>query len=190
MALSSRSRLRIFIDGTELHGVQSIFLDATGSTPPLSATLEGILLQRSGFDVMPYLINLGAAADDLCRYEICLGVWATTAPDGIFHLFTSLERYQAAEGAEQSSECAATTQSPADRVAQWCEGSGYTDPFHQEGRWWAFPPNGVMPVAIDSLIPPLKAQEPPSQWNCRCIAPSPVIFHRSYLGFSINTFDE
>lgn len=35
-----------------------------------------------------------------------------------------------------------------DRVAQWCEANGYTDPFLQERQWWAFPPNGVMPVPL------------------------------------------
>jgi len=34
-------------------------------------------------------------------------------------------------------------------VMRKCEEIGYTEPFFQEGRWWAFPPNGVMPVAID-----------------------------------------
>lgn len=30
----------------------------------------------------------------------------------------------------------------------WCLENGYTDPFFQEGRWWAFPINGVIPVPI------------------------------------------
>jgi len=34
-------------------------------------------------------------------------------------------------------------------VTGWCEENGYTDLFFQDGRWWAFPPNAVMPVAID-----------------------------------------
>lgn len=34
------------------------------------------------------------------------------------------------------------------QVNAWCEENGYTEPFYQEGRWWGFPPNGVMPVEI------------------------------------------
>lgn len=38
------------------------------------------------------------------------------------------------------------------RIHQWCEEHGYTDPFFQEGRWWGFPPSGVMPIRLDSVI--------------------------------------
>ncbi|MEM6255079.1 MAG: hypothetical protein AAF821_19355 [Cyanobacteria bacterium P01_D01_bin.156] len=34
----------------------------------------------------------------------------------------------------------------------WCEQNGYSDPFRLNGEWWAFPPNGVMPVQIKTVI--------------------------------------
>ena len=34
----------------------------------------------------------------------------------------------------------------------WCEEQGYTDPFCRDGEWWAYPPNGVMPVQIKTVI--------------------------------------
>ncbi len=40
---------------------------------------------------------------------------------------------------------------PDDRTA-WLIANGYTDPFRNEGQWWAFPPNGVMPVPICEAI--------------------------------------
>lgn len=40
---------------------------------------------------------------------------------------------------------------PSDMEA-WCAATGYTDPFHQENRWWAFPPNGVMPVEVGQQV--------------------------------------
>lgn len=35
---------------------------------------------------------------------------------------------------------------------RWCEQHGYSDRFYQHGSWWAFPPNGVMPVKIREII--------------------------------------
>ncbi len=35
---------------------------------------------------------------------------------------------------------------------RWCEQQGYTDRFYQSGSWWAFPPNGVIPVKIHEVI--------------------------------------
>jgi hypothetical protein len=40
-------------------------------------------------------------------------------------------------------------------VQQWCLSNGYTDPFLQEGYWYAYPPGGVMPVQIESMEPPV-----------------------------------
>ena len=42
----------------------------------------------------------------------------------------------------------------------WCDSAsadlsvrnGYSDPFCQDGIWWAFPPNGVMPVRIKTVM--------------------------------------
>lgn len=34
----------------------------------------------------------------------------------------------------------------------WCEQHGYSDPFCRDGVWWAFPPNGVMPVQIGTVM--------------------------------------
>lgn len=34
----------------------------------------------------------------------------------------------------------------------WCEQQGYSDRFYQDGSWWAFPPNSVMPVKIHDTI--------------------------------------
>ena len=35
---------------------------------------------------------------------------------------------------------------------RWCEQQGYRDHFYQNGSWWAFPPNGVIPVKIHEVI--------------------------------------
>jgi len=35
---------------------------------------------------------------------------------------------------------------------EWCEKNGYTDPFFQDGNWWAFPPGGVIPVSIHNSL--------------------------------------
>jgi hypothetical protein len=37
-------------------------------------------------------------------------------------------------------------------IEQWCAENGYTDLFCQEGEWWAFPPNGVMPVQVRRVM--------------------------------------
>ena len=34
----------------------------------------------------------------------------------------------------------------------WCDLNGYSDPFCRDGIWWAFPPNGVMPVRIKTVM--------------------------------------
>ena len=43
---------------------------------------------------------------------------------------------------------------------RWCEEQGYSDRFYQDGSWWAFPPNAVLPVKIHKIIDPqhVKAQ--------------------------------
>ena len=35
---------------------------------------------------------------------------------------------------------------------RWCEQEGYRDRFYQNGSWWAFPPNGVIPVRIHEIF--------------------------------------
>ncbi|MEO0924354.1 MAG: hypothetical protein AAFY63_00625 [Cyanobacteria bacterium J06643_13] len=35
---------------------------------------------------------------------------------------------------------------------RWCEQQGYSDRFYQDGSWWAFAPNGVIPVKIHDII--------------------------------------
>ena len=34
----------------------------------------------------------------------------------------------------------------------WCQAHGYSDPFYRDGEWWAFPPQGVMPVQIKTVM--------------------------------------
>ncbi len=34
------------------------------------------------------------------------------------------------------------------RQIRWCERHGWTDPFYQDGKWYAFPPGAVIPLAI------------------------------------------
>ncbi|MEL6554558.1 MAG: hypothetical protein AAFQ63_13970 [Cyanobacteria bacterium J06621_11] len=34
----------------------------------------------------------------------------------------------------------------------WCKDKGYSGPFCQDGEWWAFPPNSVMPVRIRTVM--------------------------------------
>ena len=36
--------------------------------------------------------------------------------------------------------------------SKWCQHHGYTDHFFLDGSWWAFPPQGVMPVKIHDVI--------------------------------------
>jgi hypothetical protein len=35
------------------------------------------------------------------------------------------------------------------QIEAWCADNGYTEPFLFEYHWWAYPPNGVMPVPVD-----------------------------------------
>lgn len=42
----------------------------------------------------------------------------------------------------------------------WCQRHGYTDPFRRNGEWWAFPPNGVMPIKIQEVL----SDPAPAQW--------------------------
>ena len=35
---------------------------------------------------------------------------------------------------------------------KWCEQNGYSDRFYQNGSWWAFPPNSVIPIRIHEVI--------------------------------------
>lgn len=39
-----------------------------------------------------------------------------------------------------------------DRVQTWCDENGYSEPQQVDGHWWAFPPNGVMQICIDSIL--------------------------------------
>jgi len=34
----------------------------------------------------------------------------------------------------------------------WCQEQGYSDAFCRNGEWWAYPPNGVMPVQIKTVM--------------------------------------
>jgi len=34
----------------------------------------------------------------------------------------------------------------------WCEAHGYSEPFCRQGEWWAFPPHGVIPVRIKTVM--------------------------------------
>ena len=34
------------------------------------------------------------------------------------------------------------------RKKEWCEARGWTELFFQEGKWYAFPPNAVIPQPI------------------------------------------
>ena len=35
---------------------------------------------------------------------------------------------------------------------KWCEEHGYSDRFYQDGSWWVYPPNSVIPVKIHHVI--------------------------------------
>jgi len=37
-------------------------------------------------------------------------------------------------------------------VLEWCKQHGYTEPVLLDDQWWAFPPGGVIPVCLTSLI--------------------------------------
>jgi hypothetical protein len=37
-------------------------------------------------------------------------------------------------------------------IADWCESHGWTDWFHEQRSYWAFPPQAVMPVPIPSQV--------------------------------------
>ncbi|MEO1349761.1 MAG: hypothetical protein AAFW84_13315 [Cyanobacteria bacterium J06635_15] len=34
----------------------------------------------------------------------------------------------------------------------WCDQHGYSDPFCRNGEWWAFPPGGVMPIRVKTVM--------------------------------------
>ena len=35
---------------------------------------------------------------------------------------------------------------------RWCDREGYSDRFYQDGSWWAFPPNSVIPIRIHEIL--------------------------------------
>ena len=35
---------------------------------------------------------------------------------------------------------------------KWCQQHGYCDSFYLDGSWWAYPPQGVIPVKIRDII--------------------------------------
>ncbi|UBF25146.1 hypothetical protein K9N68_26475 [Kovacikia minuta CCNUW1] len=37
-------------------------------------------------------------------------------------------------------------------IEEWCQDNGWTDWFMECSRYWAFPPNGVMPVPIPTQV--------------------------------------
>jgi hypothetical protein len=39
-----------------------------------------------------------------------------------------------------------------EQVKKWCDQNGYSDPQKVDEQWWAFPPNGVMQICIDSML--------------------------------------
>ena len=41
---------------------------------------------------------------------------------------------------------------------KWCQQNGYTEPFCRNGEYWAFPPNGAIPVKIRDIIQTDKRQ--------------------------------
>lgn len=34
----------------------------------------------------------------------------------------------------------------------WCRAHGYHEPFCRNGEWWAFPPGGILPVQIKTVM--------------------------------------
>lgn len=53
-----------------------------------------------------------------------------------------------------------------DRVNKWCEATGHTEPFKQENKWWAFPPNGAIPVPVPLAFE--SANRLSDRWRCNC----------------------
>lgn len=41
-----------------------------------------------------------------------------------------------------------TLQTEYRRKKEWCEARGWTEPFFENNRWYAFPPNAVITLAI------------------------------------------
>ncbi|MEM9508436.1 MAG: hypothetical protein AAGA16_12260 [Cyanobacteria bacterium P01_E01_bin.35] len=39
-----------------------------------------------------------------------------------------------------------------DVCQQWCQKHGYSELFCRNGEWWAFPPNGVIPLPLKDTI--------------------------------------
>ncbi|MBE9064133.1 hypothetical protein [cf. Phormidesmis sp. LEGE 11477] len=39
-----------------------------------------------------------------------------------------------------------------DTCQHWCDREGYSDPFCKDGEWWAFPPGGVIPIRIKTVM--------------------------------------
>lgn len=39
-----------------------------------------------------------------------------------------------------------------DHITAACEKGGYTEPFQNDGQWWAFPPNGIMSVPLHGQL--------------------------------------
>ncbi len=51
------------------------------------------------------------------------------------------------------------------KVIKYCCRHGFTDPFRQDGHWWAFPPHGVMPIQlpIQTRSEPIQTRSEPIQ---------------------------
>ncbi len=71
-------------------------------------------------------------------------------------------------------------------IADWCTENGWTDWFREQSKYWAFPPNAVMPVPIpNTVLKTIKSQNGLSQderfWCLTAIASAGIGSVLSYV---------
>jgi len=139
--------IRVFINGVELMGVCSIHEQfCRVPSEPMFVTLEGYQVPGDGFDTKPYVIYRSSINDAL-RYLIHLEGRLIKTSDNTHYYYT--DEYATAADVELARQGSPTSHLPmATSLFQRYEAEGYTDPFYQDREWWAFPPNGVIPVVL------------------------------------------
>jgi len=139
--------IRVFIDDVELMGVCSIHEQfCRVPNEPMFVTLEGYQVPGDGFDTKPYVIYR-SSINDVLRYLIHLEGRLIKTSDNTHYYYT--DDYATAADVELVRQGSPTSRlAVVTGIFRQYEAKGYTEPFYQDGEWWAFPPNGVMPVAL------------------------------------------
>lgn len=116
-------------------------------------TLLRPIIEELRANIVRAFSSIRLDAQPMFSYPVGDG-WRSAFSSSQFENFEVLAR-EAAEQQQQiqdaiSQICEALLSNP--RTPKWVEeicSEGYTEPFFQEGCWWAFPPGGVMAVELE-----------------------------------------